>query len=471
MELSDYEKMIIEYALAYAVRGTLNMKVEDIYELADFLEVDGELLYNALHYEETSNKKDSILFEGNEYHIDYHLTPLFDTIIRFYCIRKDLHQIVNEPDANALRNNISLFRDAIHHFEMLNINSDTAEAERTGEYTHKYLMYDEEGYNPTAQLYLLGLYATYMDSSNDIFDLEDIIKLTQLILKHELLSHSNAIYMASISQIISHASNLEREIKNIAKDFYLNLVSMLHNAKVLAVQANSLYQDVDRAIEKRTKCTDNTTRLRIFYGFDNFDAYSMRLDLAHQGEGFIHYNNSSPGKVKCCLLSKEEFEKEKEKYPSLSTCFISYGDRYALKERTYIKQEEKKQYEMLREEYEHRKAFIANYSEEYVIKFVNYLGKMLPANCFVAIDKNRRYEKSCFEYNKYMMLVTLLYCASLSLQEENMDRIFKIIIEMAISNNIITSEEREYFTKFGDICDLAQLFREKIEANPDFGML
>ena len=81
MELSDYEKMIIEYALAYAVRGTINMKVEDIYELANFLEVDGELLYNALHYEETSNKKDSILFEGNEYHIDYHLTPLFDTII------------------------------------------------------------------------------------------------------------------------------------------------------------------------------------------------------------------------------------------------------------------------------------------------------------------------------------------------------------------------------------------------------
>lgn len=51
------------------------------------------------------------------------------------------------------------------------------------------------------------------------------------------------------------------------------------NACVIVIQPNFLHLNTEKPSEYRTKKSDNTTRLHIVYGYDNFDAYSLRFDF------------------------------------------------------------------------------------------------------------------------------------------------------------------------------------------------
>lgn len=188
----------------------------------------------------------------------------------------------------------------------------------------------------------------------------------------------------------------------------------------------------------------------------------MRLDLAHQGEGFVHYNNQSPGKVKCCLFSKEEYESIIRDNSALSDCFISYGERFALKEREQIDQSMKADYEVIREDNEHKKAFVQDYSEDSVIEFINYLGYMLPQNCIVSIRKDSEYDNYMFDLNQYYMMISILFIASMGNKKET-ERMYNYIIEKMISKNVIAKDSLEYFTNLGDICDFAEQLRTRAE--------
>ncbi len=462
MALSDYEKMIIENALAYGFRGVIKLKEPDVFELAQNLRIDGELLLGALNLCAISIGADWVEYKGERYNLNPFFSPLFDSVIRYYLIQNDLGLIVDKSDEQTVSENINCFLKALHHFEMMNANSDTCEAERTDQYTHQYLMYDGEGYRPKEILNLLMTYNSCRDCMESPDALDGHIRIAQLILKHELLSRANAIYLAAVAQVISHSPQMNTEIRLIAQEFYLNVISKLRNAKVLSVQVNLLYQDTKKAYSDRTKEQDNTTRLKIIYGFDNFDAYSMRLDLAHQGEGFIHYNNQSPGKVKCCLFSKEEYEAIIRSNPALSDCFISYGERFALKERGQIDQSVKADYEVIREQNEHKKAFVQDYSEENVVDFVNCLGNMLPHSCLVAIRTDRKYDNYIFDLNRYYMMVTILFIALLG-EYKGREKMYDYIVDKMISKNVIDNNFREYFTDLGDICDFAEQLRVRAE--------
>ena len=464
MPFSDYERMIIETALEYGICGVLTLKDADVFEIAENLKIDGKVLFNAMNLNSVIIKKDCVEFYGEDYVVDKFSSPLFDAVIRSYFIRKNLSRIVDQADEKTVTENIDLFYCAIHNFEMMNANSDFCEADRTGNYTYQYLVYDKSGYHPKDILDLLITYNTCRDSVKPSNAIDGYIRIAQLILKHELYTRSNAIYLVSLAQIISHSQKVNTEIKLIAQDFYLNLISQLKNAKVLSVQANFLYQDTSKAYSERTKGKDNTTRLKIIYGFDNFDAYSMRLDLAHQGEGFVHYNNQSRGRVKCCLFSREEYEAIIKENSELYDCFISYGDRFALKERNQIKNSVISDYETIRRCNEHRKAFATDYNEESIIEFVNCIGNMFSRNCITAIGKERSFDESMYDINQYMMMVTILFLA-LMYNNQDAEKMYGYTIEQMIRRNVITCDEREYFTNLGDICDLAEILRSKAAEN------
>ncbi len=462
MALSDYDKMIIENALAYGFCGVIKLKETEIFDLAQNLKIEGELLLDAMNFDSMPIELNCVEYKGDRYNTNPVYSPLFDAVIRYYLIQKDLGLIVDKSDEKTVVENIKFFFDAVDHFETMNANSDICEAERTGQYTHQYLMYDGEGYRPKEILDLLMTYNTARDCMGSSNALDGHIRIAQMILKHELLSRANAIYLAVVAQVISHSPQMNTEIRLIAQEFYLNIISKLRNAKVLSVQVNLLYQDTKKACSARTREEDNTTRLKIIYGFDNFDAYSMRLDLAHQGEGFIHYNNQSPGKVKCCLFSKEEYDAIIRNNFALSDCFISYGERFALKERGQIKQSMRADYEVIREQNEHKKAFVQDYSEENVIDFVNNLGKMLPQSCLTVIKTDRKHDSYMFDLNRYYMMVTILFLALVS-NSKDAEKMYNYIVEKMINKGVITSDFREYFTNLGDVCDFAELLRSRAE--------
>ena len=117
-------------------------------------------------------------------------------------------------------------------------------------------------------------------------------------------------------------------------------------------------------------------------------------------------------------------------------------------------------YEVIREQNEHKKAFVQDYSEENVIDFVNNLGKMLPQSCLTVIKTDRKHDSYMFDLNRYYMMVTILFLALVS-NSKDAEKMYNYIVEKMINKGVITSDFREYFTNLGDVCDFAELLRSR----------
>jgi len=238
---------------------------------------------------------------------------------------------------------------------------------------------------------------------------------------------------------------------------------MLKNARIISIRVNTLSQSIVSKPELRTK-KDNTTRLQILYGYDNYDTYSIRLDLAHEGEGFVHYNNKSPGGVRCCIFDETEYRSIISKHPQMADCFIRYGDRWMLKERVNceISKEDKTLYEIIRTEKEHDPVLRKDYSEDAVVAFVHLIGKMLPQNCFLPIDRDEVNSKHCFSCDKIMKDVIYLYAAYFSCHEKAYAKLVERIVEKAICYNIITESEKIEYSCIDGISIIVECVKKRI---------
>lgn len=205
----------------------------------------------------------------------------------------------------------------------------------------------------------------------DIYD-RNHLRILYRIIKYELITCSNSLYMIVITQIVKLSPFFDQEIKGIADEMYNHLLQLIQNARIISVQTNYRYPTNYDHIDNRGKL-DNTTRLQILYGYENYDAYYLRLDLAHKGQGFIHYNNKSPGGVKCSLFNESEYKEILSKYPNSDIFFIQYGNRYALREMSNLTLNETEvgEYKEIACLKEHEKAFVKEYSEEKVLEPVD----------------------------------------------------------------------------------------------------
>ena len=470
MEYSEYELMIIELALNYADHGGCHLDDSQVSGLAEMLNIEASLLCETLSIDEIFSGQETVDYCGYPHHLHIDRSPLLNFPIRYTIIRQCMAELKPGIDENSLITNYRILDCAAHHFEMLNADSSLAEADYTGEYGRDHNIYHSYGYNPRADLELFGILLSSLDSFKDCRSAIQIIKVLQMRLQHEITTRANTIYLISLMQIIEYSSHVDHIEKDIATEFYHTLKSLLHDAKVLAIQVNSRYQDLRRPPAIRTRNADNTTRLRILYGYDNYDAYSMRLDLPHKGQPLIHINNVSPGNIRACLLTNNEYQDIISHHPDVEDCFVAYVDRYALKERFQIPDVLKKDYEEIRERFEHKRAFRQEFPEEKVILFCDHLGNMLPANCQCSISKDREYEKMCFDYNRYMMLLSLICSLSIG-AAESAERLYAILIDEMIGKGVIDLEDREYFTELGDICDFSNRLKHRIEKFSEFGVL
>lgn len=469
--LTDYEKTIYGMAIAYSCSCSYVLEDDDINRIATLLNVDYELFNKAIKFFANGNISAGQIKLGDEYYCaDYFLNAeLLNALIRVYFIYKSMKRLSDGTECDDILNNYQIFQCCIGEFDSINASLSTFECMSRGFFSLEYAVYNNSNYNPRTQLNLLQHYITkdlreilngFIDSSYPQF-------LCRL-LSYDFVTRINAIYLITITQIIKHSRFFNNHIKSIAEDMYSYLLSILQNARVISAQTNCLYPTGADNIEHRGK-EDNTTRLQILYGYENYDAYFMRLDLAHKGEGFVHYNNKSPGGIKSCLFTNDEYKSCILEHPQAHKFFIRSGNRYALKEMINLEltSEEIEEFEQIRKTKEHLKAFDKNYSEEYVENFISIVSCMLPNLCVVKIDLEENHARCCFDYNKIMFNSVELDIAILKRDKECVKKHIERIVCFAKKYKLITVEDADSLKSLEGVCLIIDEAKNRIPLYKD----
>lgn len=445
---NQYTQTIYEIAVLYGQNGIFKLCEEDISALAGLLQFDAQKLATALSLGDEKAFKSSYNSSACKH-------MLFDVLIRCFFISKNIKDLDMDLSASdqtsvaldMLQKNIDILRDSFHHFEMANANLGTFSCLIANQFSLVHTLFADPQYNPNQQLTLLQ--SLLYNRENAVSD-PSLVSLILRLVKYDLSTRANALYLIAIVQIIIHSPYFSPEIRAIADDLYCHLLEIFRNARLLAVQLNSLHLDTKIPIADRGK-QNNTTRLLLLYGYGNYDAYALRLDFAHKGEGFIHYNNQSPGGIKSNLFTASQYAEIISSHPEASDLFIAYGNRYALKEKINIDFDANTSslYSKLQALNTHISSFHDTFSEEHVLEFLAILSKMIPDRCYVPIDKTQAFAKHYFNFDYLMLLTRFLYTAEIDRDNASIKELKKAIVSRAVRYSIIDSEDPSFNTLDG----------------------
>ena len=310
-------------------------------------------------------------------------------------------------------------------------------------------------------------------TSDDCLEYDkSLLSIISHLAQYELRTRLNALYLIMITQIIMHSPFFEEEIHKMALEMYEHLMFILKNGKIISIQVNSLHCDIAKSGDDRTK-RDNTTRLQILYGYENFDTYVMRVDLSHQGQPFIHFNNASPGKLCSYLFTKEEYENTISRYPLLKSCFIEYNNnRWALKERNNceLTKEMARMFDTVESEKAHKGVFSESFSEGCVIRFIDLLSNMLPSTCYTPIDKDGEHARRCFNYDILVRNTSWLCLACINSfinkESESIDILMNDIFTKATNYGLIPNEDHLTCDSLFGVYYILHLAKEKANITP-----
>ena len=470
-DIPSYEMTIYTLAMAYAESPLFSVDDEMISELAQLLIVDEELLKYALSGN-TSFRYGDVRIKFGEKTVDcteYFKNTFFASIIKLHLAYKELDKISDAIDEDTIIKNIEHIRAMIFYFDSTNANNATYECMLEQQFSLKHTVYDSGDSPPMDYLKMLMTLVT----SDDCLEYDkSLLSIISHLAQYELRTRLNALYLIMITQIIMHSPFFEEEIHKMALEMYEHLMFILKNGRIISIQVNSLHCDIAKSCEDRTR-RDNTTRLQILYGYENFDTYVMRVDLSHQGQPFIHFNNTSPGKVCSYLFNKEEYENAISRYPLLESCFVEYSnERWALKERSNceLTKEMSKMFDTVESEKAHKGVFSENFSEDCIVRFIELFLNMLPSTCCIPIDKDGEYARRCFNYDILIRNTTLLYLAYISSfireESESINLLIDDIFNKALNYGLTLEEERiERDSLFGAYYIL-HLAKEKANITP-----
>lgn len=454
-EISSYEKTIYTLAMAYAESPLFNVDDEMISDLTQLLMVDEELLKHSLSGS-TSFRYGNVRIKFGEQTIectDFFENTFFSSIIKLHLVYKELQKISDAIDEDTIRDNIKHMQAAIFYFDSTNATNATYECMLEQKFSYKHTVYDAGVFMPVDYLNMLMLLITSDDCLG--YD-KSLLLIISHLAQYELRTHLNALYLIMITQIIMHSPFFEEEIHKMALEMYEHLLFIIKNGRILSIQVNSLFFDSSKKCDDRMK-ENNTTRLQILYGYDNFDTYVMRVDLSHPGQPFIHFNNASPGKVHSNIFTKDEYEDAISRYHLLKSCFVEYGNgRWALKEKRNCKltKEMKEMFKIVEKENAHKKVFSENFSEDCVVRFIDFFANMLPLKCCIPIDKDGEHARKCFNYDILIRNTTLLYLVYIGSYIDGMSEVIESlmndILTKAVHYGLISNEEQvDYDSLFG----------------------
>lgn len=461
-DLTSYEKTILTQIIAYAQDPIYNLSDKDINSISEFLKIDVMLVKKALEFVCPCCYQGKLIIKyGND---TTECSKIFnktfiDAIIKIHYAYVNLFAISLENNEESIKENIELFRLILFYFDSINANLATFECVLENKFTLEYTLFDSDTFSPLSIINMLQVLLISKDSLR--FD-ENIITIMALILKYEFYTRLNALLLTMICQIIKNSPYFV-SIHDIAVEMYDNLLFILKNGRILSMQVNKLFCEESQKNDKRIR-RDNTTRMQILYGFANFDSYVLRLDFSHQGQTFVHFNNESPGKNSCCLLSEKEYLSLINQYPEISSCFISYGTRWALKEKNNCDLTEEKEafYDEIIKSYSHKSVFKDNFSEASIQCFIDVFVNLLPYYCYTPIDKDGHFASVCFSCDILMRNIYVLYLAYLSNDEKCAKIMVEDIANRAYKYGFITNKEKESISSIEDIAIIAMIVEEKI---------
>lgn len=457
--VSAYEKTI--YILAMASASTCNLRRNDIKELACFLEVDYELLNKALEEEVYLPYSKAVIKFGDDI-IEcgsFYKNDFFRIMVNVFFMYKNLDDLFDGTDDEEVVENINTFNAILHLFDMTNAIATTYECMQKNAFSFDNAMYDSTGYfEPKNYINML----TMLVSAEDCLEYDKgLLSVLTMLLKYEFHTRVNALNLVTVCQILKHSPCFNEEIHNIATDLYNKLLFILKNGRVISINVNSLFLKKNKPSNERVK-KDNTTRLQLLYGYSNYDCYDLRLDFSHQGQETVHFNNETPGGVSCCIFTQHEYQSIMIKYPELEECFISYGQRWALKERINceLSKDAWVSYDEVSKDKSHDPVFTKPYSEEIINDFINIVAQMLPKNYRKPIDTNGTYSKYCFNYDVIMRDITLLYLAYLLRDYEQSNIITERIADKAYCYGL-TSEKLK-LADLEKVSEIAKIAGERL---------
>lgn len=269
---------------------------------------------------------------------------------------------------------------------------------------------------------------------------ESVLHILIRIIKFELYSQYMVLHVLLVTTILMNSPFLEKNMTNIACEFHDFFHFILRNARLFSLQTNMLPTQEKDPNKRDSSC--NTTRLRMCYGYSNFDAYVLRLDFAHKGENFIHVNNQSPAKISSYIFPQEIYEQIIEIYPESKDFFIEYENRFALKERgnCSFSEKTKKIYDDIEKMNSHYTLFSGTYPETDIDRYLSYFSQMMPKSLSV-IKRDDDYFKKCFNYSKIMELTNLLYLSCFSMNDDVTEKIVSRLIDVGVRYRLIRKED------------------------------
>ena len=462
--LNAFEKTVFVMVMAYSENPLFGLDDKTLEELADFLNVNFNLLEAAISNDDVDREN---LYIGEWLFLDFSCFydhTFFSLLIRIFYLYKSLRNIGNEKTKKSLIENLGIIKDAIHFFETTNAFAGTQECIIEGNFSLKHTLFDEGKFPPQEYAELLQA----LICLDNLKDNGDFAVLICLLAKYELKTRANALLLITATRIIMRSPCFSNKIKNIAFEMYDNLRYIVKNARIISININSIFFDCKKPEDKRTRY-DNTTRMQILYGYENFDSYELRLDMSHCGQHFVHFNNSSPGSIAAFLFDEDEYEKALSRFPDLEQCFISYGnDRWALKERSNCEfnGEMKKHFDVIEKEKSHKKIFKKNYSEEEICSFVEVVSNLLPHECCKPIDSDGEYARRCFNYDVIMRNATIMHLFYFNKDSSGYNLLLKNLEEKAINYGYLNKKDEGFISSLESVCFLINIAEEKSNTTP-----
>ncbi len=461
-ELTPYEKTILTQIIAYAQEPIYNLSDKDINSISDFLKIDVMLMKKALAFLCPCCYQEKLIIKyGND---KTECSRIFDktfidAIIKIHYAYINLSSVSLGNTEQNIRENIELFRSILFYFDSLNANLATYECMLENRFTLEYTLFDSDEFSPLSIINMLEMLLI----SEDCLEYDkNIITIMTLLLKYEFYTRLNALLLVMICQIIKNSPYFD-SIHDIAHEMYDNLLFILKNGRIISTQVNELFCEKNKEHDERSRA-DNTTRMQIIYGFPNFDSYVLRFDFSHEGQAFVHFNNESPGKNSCCLFNEKEYLSFIHEYPEISSCFISYGSRWALKEKNNcdLTKEQEVFYDEIVKHNSHKSVFKEEFSEDSIQCLIDVFINLLPYHCYAPIDKDGHYASECFCCDILLRNVYVLYLAYLGNDEEPVKMMIEDIAKKAYRYGFISYEEKESISSIEDIAIIASVVEDKI---------
>ena len=153
--------------------------------------------------------------------------------------------------------------------------------------------------------------------------------------------------------------------------------------------------------------------------------------------------------------------------PEISSCFISYGSRWALKEKNNcdLTKEQEVLYDEIVKCNSHKSVFEEEFLEASIQSLIDVFINLLPYDCYAPIDKDGRYASKCFCCDILIRNIYVLYLAYLGNDEESVKKMIKDVAKKAYRYGFISNTEKETISSIEDIAIIASIVEDKVFKN------